>query len=61
MKFQYGFLREEVSFSPMGRSLHCKVEQPRVNTLHVKTPTLYIKHLKMGQTFINFTFMSRYT
>ena len=44
-----------------GRSLHCKVEQPRVNTLHVKNPTFYIKHHQNGSNFYQSFFVSRYT
>ena len=38
----------------MGRSLHYKVEQPHVNTLHVKNPTFYIKHHQNGSKFYPF-------
>ena len=34
-----------------GRSLYCKVEQPRANTLHVKNPTFYIKHHQNDSNF----------
>ena len=47
--------------SSMGRSLHCKVEQSRVNTLHVKKSTFYIKHHQNGSNFYQTFFMSRYT
>ena len=39
-----------------GRSLHCKVEQPRANTCK----KMYIKHHQKDQFFINLFFMSRY-
>ena len=44
-----------------GRSLHCKVEQPHVNTLHVKNYTFYIKHHQNGSKFYQFFSRSRYT
>ena len=36
----------------MGRSPHCKVEQPRANTLHVKNLTFTKSITKTGKTFI---------
>ena len=44
-----------------GRSLHCTVEQPRANTLHVKNPTFYIKHHQNASNFYQSFVMSRYT
>ena len=43
------------------RSLHYKVEQPHVNTLHVKNYTFYIKHHQNGSKFYQFFSQSRYT
>jgi hypothetical protein len=34
-----------------GRSLHCKVEQPHANTLHVNNPTFYIEYHPNGSYF----------
>ena len=45
----------------VGRSLHCKVEQSCVNTLHVINPTFYIKHHQNGSNYYQLFFKSRYT
>ena len=41
----------------MGRSLHYKAVQSRVNILHVKNPTFYIKHHQNGSTSYQSFFM----